>query len=213
MVVATRRRRKLDGRQLNSFKIFTIAEDPCTVLGYLRAADVARVAASCAGAAKLCLDDKVLERVAAERWLSAVRPAADLRGLFGLDRLEAEVSAWRVLRVKRVEITYEVVPQFEGLSAVAGGESALLYHARDAIALELVGASNGWFRWSKKGVDGATPFTGTPPTGQEKGDSSSLQHECSARARSGKNIHASRPLQEMIARPRMSRNEWKTAEI
>lgn len=164
MVVATRRRRKLDGRQRNSFKIFTIAEDPCTVLGYLRAADVAHVAASCAGAAKLCLDDKVLERVAAERWLSAVRPAADLRGLFGLDRLEAEVSAWRVLRVKRVEITYEVVPQFEGLSAVAGGESALLYHARDAIALELVGASNGWFRWSKKGVDGATPFTGTPPT-------------------------------------------------
>ena len=66
MVVATRRRRKLDGRQLNSFKIFTIAEDPCTVLGYLRAVDVAHVAASCAGAAKLCLDDKVLERVAAQ---------------------------------------------------------------------------------------------------------------------------------------------------
>ena len=50
-------------------------------------------------------------------------------------------------------------------------------------------------------------------TGQEKSDSSSLQHECSARARSGKSIRASRPFREMIARPKISRNEWKTAEI
>ena len=49
--------------------------------------------------------------------------------------------------------------------------------------------------------------------GQEKGDSTSLQRECSARARSGKSIHASRPFREMIARPEISRNEWKTAEI
>ena len=49
--------------------------------------------------------------------------------------------------------------------------------------------------------------------GQEKSDSNSLQHECSARARSGKSIHASRPLREMIARPKISRNEWKTTEI
>ena len=49
--------------------------------------------------------------------------------------------------------------------------------------------------------------------GQEKGDSTSLQRECSARARSGKSIHASRALREMIARPKISRNEWKTAEI
>jgi hypothetical protein len=55
----------------------------------------------------------------------------------------------------------------------------------------------------------------TPPrgAGQEKSDSSSLQHECSARARSGKRIYASRALREMIARPKMSRNEWKTTEI
>ena len=49
--------------------------------------------------------------------------------------------------------------------------------------------------------------------GQQKGDSTSLQRECSARARPGKSIHASRPFREMIARPKISRNEWKTAEI
>ena len=40
-------------------------------------------------------------------------------------------------------------------------------------------------------------------------DSTSLQRECSARARSGGSIHASRTLREMIARPKISRNEWK----
>ena len=50
-------------------------------------------------------------------------------------------------------------------------------------------------------------------TGREKSDSTSLQRECSARARSGKSIHASRALREMIARPKMSRNERKTTEI
>ena len=51
-------------------------------------------------------------------------------------------------------------------------------------------------------------------SGQDKGDSTSLQRECSARARFGKkSIHASRPFREMIARPKISRNEWKTAEI
>ena len=40
--------------------------------------------------------------------------------------------------------------------------------------------------------------------GQDKGDSTSLQRECSARARSGKSIHASRPFREMIARPKIS---------
>ena len=51
-----------------------------------------------------------------------------------------------------------------------------------------------------------------PGTGQDKRDSTSLQRERSARARSGKSIHASRPSREMIARPKISRNEWKTAE-
>ena len=50
-------------------------------------------------------------------------------------------------------------------------------------------------------------------TGQDKSDSRSLQHECSARAHSGKSIHASRALREMIARPKISRNEWKSTEI
>jgi hypothetical protein len=50
------------------------------------------------------------------------------------------------------------------------------------------------------------------PPGQEKGDSTSLQCECFARARPRKSIHASRALREMIARPKISRNEWKSAE-
>ncbi|KAH8059541.1 intracellular chloride channel [Aureococcus anophagefferens] len=49
--------------------------------------------------------------------------------------------------------------------------------------------------------------------GQETSDSISIQHECSARARSGKSIHASKALPEMIARPKISRNERKTTEI
>ena len=49
--------------------------------------------------------------------------------------------------------------------------------------------------------------------GQDKGDSTSLQRGCSARARSGKSIHASRRFREMIARPKISQNEWETAEI
>ena len=49
--------------------------------------------------------------------------------------------------------------------------------------------------------------------GQHKGDSTSLQRECAARAHYEKHIHASRPSREMIARPKISRNEWKTAEI
>ena len=53
----------------------------------------------------------------------------------------------------------------------------------------------------------------TSCTGQDKSDSTSLQRECSARARSGKSIHASRPFREMIARPKISRNEWKPAEL
>ena len=52
-----------------------------------------------------------------------------------------------------------------------------------------------------------------PVPGQDKGDSTSLQRECSARASSGKSIHASRPFREMIARPKISQNEWKPAEI
>ena len=43
-------------------------------------------------------------------------------------------------------------------------------------------------------------------------DSTSLQLEWSARARSGETIHASRTLREMIARPKISRNERRPAE-
>ena len=47
----------------------------------------------------------------------------------------------------------------------------------------------------------------------DKVDSTSLQRECSARAHLENSTHASRALREMIARPKISRNEWKTAEI
>ncbi|KAK7234865.1 hypothetical protein SO694_0029005 [Aureococcus anophagefferens] len=40
-----------------------------------------------------------------------------------------------------------------------------------------------------------------------------MQRERSARARSGKRIHASRALRKIIARPKISRNEWNAAEI
>ena len=49
--------------------------------------------------------------------------------------------------------------------------------------------------------------------GPQKGDSTSLQRECSARARFGNSTHASTALREMIARPKISRNERKTTEI
>ena len=48
--------------------------------------------------------------------------------------------------------------------------------------------------------------------GRHQGDSTSLQRERSARARSGKSTHASRALRGMIARPKISRNERKTTE-
>ena len=49
--------------------------------------------------------------------------------------------------------------------------------------------------------------------GQEKGDSTSLQLGCSARARSGERRSRSRPFREMITRKKISQNEWKTTEI
>ena len=54
---------------------------------------------------------------------------------------------------------------------------------------------------------------GAAAPGQEEDDSTSLQRGFSARARSRKNNHASRPFREMITRPKISRNEWKTTEI
>ena len=56
-------------------------------------------------------------------------------------------------------------------------------------------------------------FNLTSISGRDKGDSTSLQRECSARARFGNSTHASRPFREMIARPKISRNERETAEI
>ena len=54
---------------------------------------------------------------------------------------------------------------------------------------------------------------GAKKPGQHERDSTSLQRECAARARYENNIHASRSFREMIARPKISRNEWTLAEI
>ena len=43
-------------------------------------------------------------------------------------------------------------------------EACLLVHARRRVALELVGASNGWYRWSADFEKGERPATGTPPS-------------------------------------------------
>ena len=49
--------------------------------------------------------------------------------------------------------------------------------------------------------------------GQEKGDSTSLQRGCSRNDVRKESIHALSSPREMIARPKMSQNEWKTIEI
>ena len=49
--------------------------------------------------------------------------------------------------------------------------------------------------------------------GQEKGDSTSLQRGCSRNSIREESIHALSSPREMIARQKMSQNEWKTIEI
>ena len=50
-------------------------------------------------------------------------------------------------------------------------------------------------------------------TGQEKGDSTSLQRGCSRSDFRDKSIHALSSPREMIARPKMSQIDWKPTEI
>ena len=52
-----------------------------------------------------------------------------------------------------------------------------------------------------------------PGTGQEKGDSTSLQRGCSRSDSQGETIYALSSSREMIARLKMSQIEWKTIEI
>ena len=74
-------------------------------------------------------------------------------------------------------------------------------HAADGAALDVD---------ARVGLAAAVALAQAP--GQHTGDSTSLQRGRSARARSGKSVRASTPFREMIARPKISRNEWKTAE-
>ena len=50
-------------------------------------------------------------------------------------------------------------------------------------------------------------------SGQEKGDSTSLQRGCFRRNARVQSIHASSSPREMIARPKISQNAWETTEI
>ena len=103
-------------------------------------------------------------------------------------------------------------------------------HFCDALCAELgVGPIPAWVNGLARSVHGFTDFPAVKALvaraehehpalrahhpGQQKGDSTSLQRECSARARFKNSTHASRALREMIARPKISRNERKTTEI
>jgi hypothetical protein len=94
------------------------------------------------------------------------------------------------------------------LAPAIGGPAAFALSTGDCVATRE-------FRPPDVDACGRRPAGAYAPwqTGQEKSDSSSLQHECSARARSRTSIRASRPLREMIARPKVSRNEWKMTEM
>ena len=70
----------------------------------------------------------------------------------------------------------------------------------------------GLFSRSRSSRNESTSAGPRASPGQQKGDSTSLQLGCSARARSRSNVHASRPFREMIARRKISQNEWKTTE-
>ena len=104
--------------------------------------------------------------------------------------------------------TQKALPDYlRKLARAAPIESCLPARLADAINAEVAAGTVASLKDAGRWLDH------TFLAGQDKGDSTSLQRECSARARSGKSIHASRPFREMIARPKISRIEWKMAEI
>lgn len=165
----TRRQRRRTAAEKSAGRIFAVVDEPLVVLAYLTAVEVARVARCGSGLRSICGDGAVLGRLAASRaaarydgsWLAG---ATGLRRVFAAEALSRAAAAWRVVRVRR-RAGYDVVPGFASSPSTLG-ESALLVHARDKVCLEVVGASNGWYRWSVDGVDGAgrQPLTGTPPS-------------------------------------------------
>ena len=86
-------------------------------------------------------------------------------------------------------------------AAAADGEPAKVPRDRRWLGQHWVTvlASDGVYRDARSAL-----MRATSKPGQDKRDSTSLQHECSARACSRKSIHASRPFREMIARPKIS---------
>ena len=82
----------------------------------------------------------------------------------------------------------------------------------DRALLELQLSPEDMYQCFARSVESVNVIIATYDDERETSDSSSLQHESSARARSGKSTHASRALREMIARPKISRNERETTE-
>ena len=136
--------------------------DPILVLERLDAAATAQLAACCAGARDVVRDGTRIRRLAARRWSWPQHPKSGnddlvtLDDLRSMDDLERALSQWRLMRAR----AGRPVPRFtDGFD-----EACLLVHARRRVALELVGASNGWYRWSADFEKGERPATGTPPS-------------------------------------------------
>ena len=105
-------------------------------------------------------------------------------------------------------------PQILG-AVHADGSLRLWDAARGELVARVGGDGDGDARAARRGL-AFSPVNAkfvASTTGQEKGDSTSLQRECSARARFENSTHASRAPREMIARPKISRNERKSTEI
>ena len=72
-----------------------------------------------------------------------------------MDDVDRTLSQWKLYRAR----AGRPVPRFTG-----GNESCLLVHSRRRVALELVGMSNGWYRWSADFEKREKPATGMPPS-------------------------------------------------
>ena len=130
--------------------------DPILVLERLDAAATAQLAACCAGARDIIKDGTRLRRLAARRWSWPQHPKSGnddlvtLDDLRSMDDLERALSQWKLYRAR----AGRPVPRFtDGFD-----EACLLVHSRRRVALELVGASNGWYRWSADFEKGERPL-------------------------------------------------------
>ena len=76
-----------------------------------------------------------------------------------MEDLDWTLTQWKLYRARACR----PVPRFTGGTGF-GNEACLLVHSRRRVALELVGDSNGWYRWSADFEKREKPLTGTPPS-------------------------------------------------